>query len=60
MELTKKRIIGWLLVAVYTIAPFIEDFPIGVNSHIEFWGWANFPFIIAIWEFLIKDWLMKD
>lgn len=55
---TKKMIIGWAIVAVYSLTPFILGFG-SAKSHIDYWNWVNVPFLIAVWELLIRDWLFK-
>jgi len=59
MTRRNKRILGCILVAIYIIGPFTSS-TLYWNSHIEYWSWANFIFAIAIWEFLVRDWLFKD
>jgi len=57
MNRRNKKILGWILVGIYFILPFSSE---GWNSYLEFWDWLNIIFIIAIWELLIKDWLLKN
>ena len=57
MNRRNKKIFGWILVGIYFILPFSSE---GWNSYLEFWDWLNIIFIIAIWELLIKDWLLKN
>ena len=61
MKIRTKKIIGWILVAIYfIIPPFGSYFCPFAQSPWECWGLLNIIIIIAIWELLIRDWLFGE
>ena len=56
----KKQILGWIIVAIYTLMPWLHAEYFGhPNSNIEAWDWLNFIYVILFWELLIRDWLFE-
>jgi len=58
MSKKTKRIIGWIIIAIYIVAPIIFMFP-SCSSHWECWDIFNIFFIIIIWELLAKDYFLE-